>query len=171
MTEAVDKSVKRMLVLSLVLTGLFVLGVPGIVLGAVFRLWVLFGFSALFAVAGFYGTPLAWVQYANCRRYRSVCLSVLADGICDVCVLARNHGQKEKQMRALLKTLLAKRYIVGYAFDAEEKMLVAVEQKGKEEKIIAKCPACGGPLASFLQESCAYCGCLVQKTNAAGRKK
>ncbi|MFR3346866.1 MAG: hypothetical protein ACLTSK_02445 [Christensenellales bacterium] len=63
--ERLKKRQAKVLTAAVVMSVLFVVGIPAIILGATNEIWALMILGIIFTVAGFYGMPLVWVSYAS----------------------------------------------------------------------------------------------------------
>lgn len=63
--ERLKKRQAKVLTAAVVMSVLFVVGIPAIILGATNEIWALMILGIVFTVAGFYGMPLVWVSYAS----------------------------------------------------------------------------------------------------------
>ena len=65
--KAIEKALKKQLILAIVFSCMLVAGVPMIVFGAINMggLTILMVAGIVFVVLGFYGTPLVWISYGN----------------------------------------------------------------------------------------------------------
>lgn len=59
--------VKSVLIVSLVLTIMLPAGILMIIFGAG-KNTLMFVFGIVFTVAGFYGAPIIWIKYGDCKR-------------------------------------------------------------------------------------------------------
>ena len=65
--DAIEKALKRLLVLSIAFSVMFAAGIPLIPVGASKGLWALMIVGIVFTAAGFYGTPMLWTAYGARR--------------------------------------------------------------------------------------------------------
>lgn len=160
---------KKMLFLALTLSVLFVLGIIGTVIFAIKLRFVLMGFSIAFVVAGFYGSPIAFIAYATARVSENLVYSVTHDKILSVKTLCEIYGISEKIMKKNLRNLIANRYLPNYLLNGDKlslnTVIVETEDVAKEEKTknelqkSVKCPFCGAVLVVKGESGkCPFCG-------------
>lgn len=155
--KPVDKAVNITLALSLFFTIGFVLGIPSIIFGAIYHIWVVMGIGIAFCVAGFYGMPLTWVAYGNRRSLRRVVCAIVDECIYTVPELAEHLSLTEREVEEHLTTCFRKQYLSGYRRNGDRIVLNEGIPLGKKEYAV-QCPSCG---AKFLYSKdnpyCPYC--------------
>lgn len=162
--NAVNKAVRKQLILSLVLSCMLVAGIPMIIFGASNKLWFLMAAGILFTVLGFYGTPMAWVSYGNKVGLRRVVYAVTREHLLAVEKISAQLGKPEKNIRALLDECFQKGYLPGYVRQGDTISLN--EAKAPEETLhAAVCPYCGAKYTYRGTEEpvCPYCGAMSEK--------
>ena len=154
----INKDIKKLLVISIVITLLFVLGIPLLIYGATNSIWAILGIGIAFAVIGFYGTPMIWMAYANKKALKNVVDAVMEDHLTTVGEVASQLQIRERMARDLIITGIKKKYITGYIFNGS---VLSPNQKEAPKKKVSsnKCPNCGGTLKSEENGyTCQYCG-------------
>lgn len=161
--KPVQKALKRALITALILTVAFVAGIPAIVFGAVNRWWVLMALGILCAVVGFYGCPIAWINYGGVRGLARLVSAVVDEYIYSVQGLSAQLSLSEKETRRRLDKCFQKRFLLGYRREGDNIVLnegAALDKK----QFAAECPNCG---AKFLytcdDPRCPYCNTPVTK--------
>lgn len=155
---AINKAVRRQLILSIILTICFIGGIPSIILGAVFKIWVVMGLGIAAAVVGFYGTPMAWMNYGDKLSYRRMVGAICEEHLYTVGEIAQQLALQEKTVRARLNVCFNKSYLVG--FKREGDRIIPNENMAPQDILhSAECPNCGAKF-SFKGKSgaCPYCG-------------
>lgn len=151
---SIDKKIKKLFFISLVVSVLLVAGIPGIVIFAVKGMMPLMAISITAVVVGFYGTPLFWVAYGNKIHERNL-IRLIESGITTIDGLAANFSGGG-DIRASVVSLISKGYLIGYVLRDDG----VIERIKKEGVILTlKCPVCGGR-AENVQDSkykCNYC--------------
>lgn len=137
----------------------FFVGIPMIVFGAVYALWVILALGVILVIFGFYGTPVLWVNYSSKRKLKNIVSSVVNEHIYTVTLLASRYSVSRNKMKTDLSECFKKGYLAGYLFDGEN--ITANFTKAYSEQVITvKCPNCGAN-CSFKASSdfiCPYCG-------------
>lgn len=164
----VSKAIGRQLIVALILTALFVAGIPAVVLGAVKRLWVVMGIGIFFAVVGFYGMPIAWVNYGSKSGLKRVVYAVTAENLLSVREIAAQLGKSEKNVRELLDDCFRLGYLGGYKRSGDEIVPneeYDPERERKPKTFATECPYCGAKFVRKVGEpaACPYCGAASGK--------
>lgn len=63
--DAIGKALRKQLVWGIVVSCMFVAGIPMIIFGATGGMWILMAAGIACTVIGFYGAPMVWVSYGN----------------------------------------------------------------------------------------------------------
>ncbi|MDR3292579.1 MAG: zinc ribbon domain-containing protein [Clostridiales bacterium] len=165
--QNIEAVIKKTLILLVALSILFVLGIPGIVIGfSVKNLTALGIFSIVVVAAGFYGLPLGWVSFGVLHSLKAIVYNVQENGILEISALARAIGKKDKETLPLVRKVLNKRYLTGYTFSPDNTSLVKIEKPEEpipepvvtETTTKGRCIACGAPLPPDSNGICPYCG-------------
>ena len=79
----INKTKKKKFTTAVILSVMLVVGIPCIVVGATFggAMFALMGLGIFCVVMGFYGSPIAWVNYGNFKRDVNIANSINFDGI------------------------------------------------------------------------------------------
>jgi hypothetical protein len=154
-----NKSLRKGLKACLIVSALFVVGIPMIPFGIGHHwLWMWIP-GILFTGGGFFATPILWTFWGVAVGQRRLCLAIEEDGILAIDDLARNFGRRPRLMRMEVSALMNKRWLTGYKFNADKTALIAVEQK--KPRIAARCPSCSAPVPKDAAV-CPYCGVALR---------
>ncbi len=153
----VKKDMNVSLIVALLSSVLFVVGIPMIVVFAG-EIWVLMALGIIFVVFGFYGGPLLWMRYASFFKLKRVVEAVMEENLTTNKEIAQQLQISEKETKSLITKAINKKYITGYLYDGET---LTLNNKEKPKRKIEKhrCLNCGGKLEE--QEEfwhCPYCG-------------
>lgn len=147
----INKKCNKMLWAALLITLMLPAGVVAIPMGAIYGITAVLVLGIVFAVVGFYGTPIIWVNYAACRKQKETVELITESGITDLKTLASSTGKSEKEMSELITMVIAKGYVAGMSFDGQK--LNYIEKKKQRSN---KCLNCGANLNK--DGECKYCG-------------
>ena len=134
-----DKSL--MLFFAILLSVLFVAGIPGIVLSAG-KSAILLALSIICVAAGFYVMPILWIQFGSLCSLGRLIFAVENEYIYTVKDLAIYLNKDEKSVRNEINTCIRKRYLTGYLFDGETLTLNENKKVGKTVRTVV-CSGCG----------------------------
>ena len=152
----VTKDTKKMFWISIVLSVLLVVGIPLIIFMASAKIYPLMAVGIAFVVVGFYGSPIAWVQFGAMKQLSAVVLAITEEKIFSVEELCSHFGKNEKEIVCFIEKSIEKRYLVGYKFNGRE--LVYNDNMNKKHIVAAsKCPSCGAPIEDPDAVVCPYC--------------
>ena len=112
--KKVNEWLNKLLIISIVLSVLFVGGIPMIIIGATNELWIVMGIGIAFVAVGFYGAPVAWSVYGSARPVRRVVHAVTVEHLYTVQEIAAQLSLNEKDVRAHLDKCFNKNFLVGY---------------------------------------------------------
>ena len=156
--DAVEKARKKQLICGIVFSLMFAGGIPMIIFGAINSIWALMGIGIAFGVAGFYGTPIVWVNYGNKVAQKRVVHAVKYERLRTVQSVASQLSKTEKEVRDILDVCFHKGYFAGYVRQGD--VIALNEAKAPEErKHAAECRYCGAKFAySGDVAFCPYCG-------------
>lgn len=154
------------LIIALVLTVAFIVGIPMIVLGAVNGLTIVMVVGIVFTAVGFYVMPIMWVRYGTMHSALNVLHIIIEDGICDMHLLASNLGRSVKDVSSTVRWLLKNRYLVGVTLQGGK--LEPIE-KPKQKSL--KCPYCGTVVTDLTVQRCPNCSGQLQQVEQQEQKK
>lgn len=150
----IDKEIKKLLVISLLVSVLFVAGIPGIIIFASKGLTPLMVISIVAVAFGFYATPMFWLAYGNKIHERNL-VRLIESGITTLDGLSANFSGGG-DIRAGVMAVISKGYLKGYVLHDD-----GVIEKIKKEAVIltVKCPVCGGTATKIANNryKCDYC--------------
>lgn len=152
------KKTQSAFIVSLIITILFVAGIPMIICFAG-KVTILMILGIIFTGGGFYAMPLMWIAYGNKVRYFKVLVAIENKNIYTVSELSSILNRPAKEIVADVKKLLSDFYLEGYTFDGT--MLIPVNRPKKTADKISsnKCPNCGANLIDTDNKVyCQYCG-------------
>ena len=161
-SSKINHDIRKMLIISIVASIAFVVGIPMIVLGAM-NSTVLMIFGIVFVVFGFYGTPMLWISYAGLRSLKRVVDAVMEENLTTNAEIAMQLQTSERNIKAQITKAINKKYITGFIYNGEE--LTPNEKQQPKKKIIEnRCKNCGGTLEELDTEwRCPYCGSRFSK--------
>ncbi len=142
--EKLNKAKNKLFITSLIFTIMLIVCVPMIVIFAG-KNWILMTMGIIFAVLGFYGTPIAWVQYGEISSLSRFIEVIEKENILSVSSLATHFQLNENIIKSKINKCIEKGYLTGFIFDG--KILTHNEIK-KKEKVLkkVKCENCGANL-------------------------
>ncbi len=161
--DAIGKALRKQLVWGIVVSCMFVAGIPMIIFGATGGMWILMAAGIACTVIGFYGAPMVWVSYGNKAALRRVVYAVDREHLLTVQAISSQLSKPEKAVRGMLDECFRKGYLVGYVRQGDEILLN--EAKAPEEALhAAVCPHCGAKYTYKGSEAvCPYCGAMSEK--------
>ncbi len=162
-TNNINKDIKKHLIISIIISVLFVVGIPILIVGATNSNYAVMGIGIAMVVIGFYGAPMMWVSYGNKRSLKNVVDAVMEDHLTTVGEIASQLQMRERPVRDLITTGLRKKYITGYIFSGST--LTPNQKEAPKKKIFSnRCPNCGGALTEQANGyTCEYCGSHFKK--------
>lgn len=169
MERSIKKDCNKLLIASLIITAMFVAGIPILVVGAT-RLsgggfWVFMMIvGIIFTAVGFYGTPIIWIQYGEKASLKNLHEIITVDKMYSVKELSQNLNKNERTIANQITTLIQKRYLVGFTFVDRQELKVS-DNVSKNTKIVntKKCPNCGANLTiSGNMGVCEYCNATFE---------
>jgi len=163
-----DKKIKNGLIMWTIVSVATVVFIPVIPIAAVNAIWWLMAIAIAVVLFGVYGLPIGWTFTGLRIGHRKIVWAIRDDEILDIKELAHIFRRREKAMRKEIATVLSKRYIVGYRFNADRTKLVkpkkAVGVVPKSDPQLAsqrgRCEFCGAPLVPGARY-CKHCECAV----------
>lgn len=160
--KEIEKRKKKCLAVALILLVMFVAGIPGIVLGAVYGIGVLLGISIACVVLGFYGAPVAFVKFDALRNKYRIAEAITEEQIDSVDELSSHFGIKQKFVQNTIREMISAGMLKGYVFDGQT--LSIREKQNKNASVVGKCPQCGANMIVVDNTvKCEYCE-YVKKT-------
>ena len=157
----IKKDCKKLLIISILFSIGFVVGIPAIIFGAIYggAMIALMVVGIIMVVCGFYGAPILWIAYGEKVKQSSIYDMITVDGITDVKTISNSIGNaNEEQVKRIIKILIEKRYLTGYKFEKDE--VSTTNKKIKNHK----CPNCGANLTEeYGKWVCTYCNSTLDK--------
>ncbi|HIU91432.1 MAG TPA: hypothetical protein IAC72_05440 [Candidatus Fimimonas merdipullorum] len=179
--QQIDKEIRKRQILAFTLTFMFVFGIPAIIFGASYGgraaeaaeaagkegggtgWWILMAAGIVCTAVGFFGMPLAWVNYGETRGYRRIVAAVVNENLHTVQEIAVQLSLSEKEVRNKLDVCFQKGYFVGIKRNGDSLILNENRPMGKKE-YSTQCPNCGAKFIYTADNAvCPYCGSPVQK--------
>lgn len=157
-----NKNIKKRVTINLIIAILlaigFVGGIPLLILSAIngFTFGLVMGI--ILVVAGFYGTPIQFIHFANLKATARVVDCVLVENIYAVSEIAEHLQNNEKSIAEKITYAVNHEYLLGYKFDG---ITLSANNNKKVKRLprqTNKCPNCGGALECGEYGSyCPYC--------------
>lgn len=162
--ERLKKRQAKVLTAAVVMSVLFVVGIPAIILGATNEIWALMILGIVFTVAGFYGMPLVWVSYASGFSLLRVVELVERDNVYSVEEIASQTNCSKRDVLQKIRKVLEKRYIEGYLLVDDSRLKLNENVRQKRARMTVKCHNCGAAVEiSEADANCPYCGTVVTR--------
>ena len=161
--KEVNAYLNKLLIIALIMTVIFVGGIPMIPIGAVNEIWAVMGVGIAFVAVGFYGTPIAWSVYGSARPLKRIVAAVTEEHLYTVQEIAAQLSMNEKNVRAHLDKCFNKGFLKGYKRDGDSIVLNENIAADKREKFY-ECPYCGAKFTYTGDNArCPYCGSPVKR--------
>lgn len=156
---SIDKTVRKMLIWSIVASVLFVVGIPMTIIFAADGLYGVMAIGIAFIVFGFYGSPMLWIGYANAKTLKRVVDAVNEENLTTTEEIASQLQMRERDVRGHITKAINKKYITGFLFNGTT-LTPNEKMPPKKKKVVEnKCKNCGGPLeVTETGYICSYCG-------------
>lgn len=164
--KKLNNKINVVLIVALILSVGFPLGVVGIIFGATKSLTALLVVGILFAVAGFYVMPILWINYGELKRKRRILLLINNENIYTTSSLAKQLSIDEESVKNNIAYLIEKGYLTGFLFVDREKLVLNTNKKQTgETRPKIKCPNCGALMDyDEVVSVCEYCGFNIDST-------
>lgn len=147
---------KRKLIFSILLSVGFVVSIPLIVISAINQAWLLLVLGIVLCLAGFYGSPISWMFYAQSRSKLKLLDIILHDKILSIEDLAMTINKSLSNTKKRVVSLIKSRYLTGYVIK-DDVLLVPIATLSQS---VNKCPNCGALLTvvgkGYYCEYCEY---------------
>ncbi len=160
--KRVKKDVNKMLIISIVASVLFVVGIPLIAMFAG-KNWIVMTIGIVFVVFGFYGSPMLWLSYAGKRKTKRVVEVIVEENLMTNAEIAQQLSMNEKDVKNEIYKAVNKKYLLGYLYDGT-KLTMNDKQRPVQKLHIKKCNNCGGKLEQVGESwHCPYCDMTFSK--------
>lgn len=162
--QLLDKKVRVLLWTSVLVSVLFVAGIPMIIFGASRGVSLLLVAGIILTGGGFYATPLLWVAYGGQVVYRRLVYAVCREHILRTSELATQLGKGEEQTCQMIRVCIQKYYLPGYLFDGE--VLTLNENTDPHQQLRSfVCESCGARFACEPGQPavCPYCKTVAKE--------
>ena len=161
--KKVNSYTNKLLALSIILSVMFVAGIPMIILGANGRIWAIMWVGIAFTAIGFYGTPIAWSVYGSAHTLKRIVYAVTHEHLYTVHEIAAQLSMRESNVRSQLDRCFAKNFLEGYKREGDAIVLNENVAAGKKQ-MFAECPYCGAKFTYTADDArCPYCRSPVRK--------
>lgn len=159
-----NKKLISNLIISIMLTIFFPIGVLGIIFGATKHITILLVFGIILTILGFYVSPVMWGVYGNTKSLKIVLNLIVNEYMYSVSDIATHLNKSEEEIRTKISTLIEKGYLKGYIYkDGFLELNTNKKQTGEHTKTI-KCTNCGGTMhLDGINYVCDYCGTVKHK--------
>lgn len=163
--KSIDKDIRKMFCLAIVLSVVFVVGIPLLIISAINGTTVVLILGILMVVVGFYGTPLAWIGYGNIRALRRVVDAVMEEHLTTNQEIAKHLQISEKSAKENITKAINKKYITGYLYDGTALTVNQKKAPAKKEVTATNiCSRCGAQMEVDKNGMrCLYCGTKFAK--------
>lgn len=154
------KFFKTALIMSLLVPAGVLLVVFGAILATWYG-WIMLGVGAAICLCGFYVMPSMWTKFGEYKQLQRVAKSITDEGVYYIDMLAQRFQTRPNAMCEMVRTLIAKQYIVGYVFN-NKRFVMKLQQR----TVSVHCPNCGSAVNIVGADGiCEHCGTLVKNPN------
>lgn len=163
-SNQITADIKSKLIWACIGTIALVVGIPLIIVGATKGLWPVLTLGIICVVFGFYGSPMLWISYGECRALKRVVDAVMEENLTSVAEISQHLVLSEDVTKQQITKAINKKYIKGYIFDGET--LKTNDKQAPKKKMVQKdkCKNCGGTLTETDEGwVCEYCGSVFHK--------
>ncbi len=149
-------------------------GIVMIIIGAINHIWALLGVGIAMVVAGFYGTPFAWMSFSSNLKYDHIVKIVMVDHILNVNSISIHADLKPNDVVIHLKRAIRLGDLKGLTLIGNELQSISAithpnadevfDLSGKDDvEFDLVCPYCGGttPVTNKRRARCQYCGRMI----------
>lgn len=154
----INKEVKIRLLIGILISVAFVVGIPMIPLGAVFKWWAMMAIGIAFVGFGFYAIPIFWTNFGKKVTQKRIVFAVEREHLLTVQEISAQLSMNERQIRGILDECFRKGYLNGYIRRGDS--IFRNEAVAPEDKVHAvECIYCGAKFTyKGLTGICPYCG-------------
>lgn len=161
--KEVKSYLRGLLIAAIIITVLFVAGIPMIPVGATTGIYAVMGVGIALTAAGFYATPIIWTIYGSNVGLKRIVHAVTEEHLYSVREIAAQLSLNEKNVRDQLTKCFNKNFLPGYKRDGDNIVLNENIAAGKKESFY-ECPYCGAKFTYTKDNArCPYCGSPVQQ--------
>lgn len=163
-----QKNLSLRLLISIILTVMFPLGIAMTVIGATRKeeggalFTAIMAIGIVFVVFGFYGAPMSWVSYAPKKKYARVIDAIKREGFRDATEIANHLSMQPNEVIDAVRVCIDKQYLTNYTI--EENKIIPLNNRPDDLGLYTvQCPYCGGitQTSNNLQVKCEYCGRMI----------
>lgn len=163
-----QKNLSLRLLISIILTVMFPLGIAMTVIGATRKedggvvFTAIMAIGIVFVVLGFYGAPMSWVSYAPKKKYARVIDAIKREGFRDATEIANHLSMQPNEVIDAVRVCIDKQYLTNYTI--EENKIIPLNNRPDDLGLYTvQCPYCGGitQTSNNLQVKCEYCGRMI----------
>lgn len=170
MKNNIYKTKNKRLIIALLLSIGFILGIPMIIFGFINGYILLGVLGIVLTVLGFYGAPISWIAYSSMNFRITLYEQIIIDKIFSVKLLSETNNKKEKEVINEINYLISKRFLRNFIIDNNTYLIDVTDKKELNKEIFVKnndiktvkCNNCGAVLditRGFGQ--CPYCGLFL----------
>lgn len=168
--DTLKKNITTKLIVSIILSIGFPVGIALAVVGgtrmdegALFK--ALLGIGIVGVVLGFYGAPVAWIQYGQQKRYQRIVVAITEEGFRDTTDIARHLAIKPEEAVEAVNFCINKRYLKGFTVNGTQ--IKQIYAPKADQKFSIQCPFCGGVNESDNpnEVKCEFCGRIITVEN------
>ncbi len=159
----IKKEIIFKFILSIVLTIALLAGIFGIIFGATKPLTALLVVGIIGVVLGFYGMPIAWIQFAEKKSLKNFLSLIVEEKITKVNELATQANTNENDIINKINLLIQGGYLKGFLFK-DKTELVVNKNTLSDDNSSTKCPNCSSNM--FEKDGrfvCEYCGYVERR--------
>lgn len=167
-TTKLQRNLTRQLLISIILTVMFPLGIAMTIVGATRKeeggalFTAIMAIGIVFVVLGFYGSPMAWIRYASQKKYSRVIDAIKREGFRDATEIANHLSMQPNEVIEAVRVCIEKQYLTDYTI--EENKIIPLNNRPDDLGVYTvQCPYCGGitQTSNNLQVKCQYCGRMI----------
>lgn len=167
-TTKLQRNLTKQLLISIILTVMFPLGIAMTIVGATRKeeggalFTAIMAIGIVFVVLGFYGSPMAWIRYAPQKKYSRVIDAIKREGFRDATEIANHLSMQPNEVIEAVRVCIEKQYLTDYTI--EENKIIPLNNRPDDLGVYTvQCPYCGGitQTSNNLQVKCQYCGRMI----------
>lgn len=118
-----QKNLSLRLLISIILTVMFPLGIAMTVIGATRKedggavFTAIMAIGIVFVVLGFYGAPMSWVTYAPKKKYARIIDAIKREGFRDATEIANHLSMQPNEVIDAVRVCIDKQYLTNYTIE------------------------------------------------------
>ncbi len=148
-------------------------GLIMLIFGATQGIPAMLGVGIALVVVGFYGTPLAWVQFGQKCRYDRIVKAIMVEHILDVNAISLHTDIKLDEVVNTVKKAINLGDLEGLTLIGDSLQSISLIAHpnadevfdGEGVEVDVTCPYCGGTTATKNEKRvrCEYCGKMIER--------